>query len=62
MYERQETETTVSGPFDNLRRVSADNLTRRDHTLKSTRKDASMSTSKCHNGVCSLDWKPKRPG
>lgn len=61
MYEQKKPVIKSCRTFDNLPRVSENNLTRRDTEQKPLRSDASMSASQCNNGVCSLNWKPKRP-
>ena len=61
MYEQKKPVIKSCRTLDNLQRASENIVARRDCEQKPLRSDAPMSASQCQNGVCSLNWKPKRP-
>ncbi len=60
MYEQKKPVMKSCRTLDNVQRPE-NFVARRETEQKPLRSDAPMSTSQCQNGICSLNWKPKRP-
>lgn len=60
MYEQKKLVVKSCRTLESIR-VPENIVARREQEQKPLRADSAMQSAQCHNGVCSLNWKPKRP-
>jgi hypothetical protein len=60
MYEQAQSIFNSCRTLENIR-VPENIIARRDEEQKPIRTEKTISSAQCQNGVCSLNWKPKRP-